>query len=170
MGLQGTCWLLIGGLTLGLGIQGCLGRSSKGACFGKSVYRRRQRKAGMGGYLHMGPFILALDSFYGLTSNFSHPITCFEEIFLFITRLWSRASDLWWVATARRYWLQWTGTTTREMENDWGEKAGKDRHTGIVPRCSHMLFECTGCKEVHSGGRVLLVSFYSVNMVCPSWA
>jgi hypothetical protein len=39
---------------------------------GKSVYRR-QRKAGMGRYLHIEPFILALDPFYGLTSNFSCP-------------------------------------------------------------------------------------------------
>jgi hypothetical protein len=44
-----------------------------------------KEKAGMGSYLHVGPFILALDSFYGLTSNFSCPITCFEAIFLFIT-------------------------------------------------------------------------------------
>jgi hypothetical protein len=79
--LQGTSWLLIGGLTLGLGTWGCLGRSSRGACFRKSAYKRRQRKAGMGRYLCMGPFILALDSFYGLTSNFLCSITCFEGIF-----------------------------------------------------------------------------------------
>jgi hypothetical protein len=63
------------GFTLGLGTWGCLGCSSRGACFGKSAYRGRQRKvgmgsrgptvgnlfaednkgkAGMGGYLHMG--------------------------------------------------------------------------------------------------------------------
>jgi hypothetical protein len=72
-----------------------------GACFRKSGYRGRQRKAGMGSrasiagnlfaeedkgktgmgsYLCMGPFILALDSFYGLTGNFSCLITCFEAI------------------------------------------------------------------------------------------
>jgi hypothetical protein len=28
-----------------------------------------------------GPFILALDSFYGLTNNFSCSISCFEAIF-----------------------------------------------------------------------------------------
>jgi hypothetical protein len=39
----------------------------------ESVYRKRQRKAEMKGYLHMGPFILDLESFYGLTSNFSCP-------------------------------------------------------------------------------------------------
>jgi hypothetical protein len=37
-------------------------------------------KVEMGGYLHMGPFILALDSFYGLTGNFLYPIICFEVI------------------------------------------------------------------------------------------
>jgi hypothetical protein len=73
---------------------GCLGRSSggpvsgslfiegdkerqewaagQGICSRKSVYRR-QRKAGMCGYLHVGPLIMALDPFYGLTSNFSCP-------------------------------------------------------------------------------------------------
>jgi hypothetical protein len=43
----------------------------------KSVCRRRQRKDGNGHYLCMGSFILALDSFYGLTGNF---IICFEII------------------------------------------------------------------------------------------
>jgi hypothetical protein len=42
-------------------------------------------KARIGGYLPMGPFILDLDSFYGLISNFSCSITCFEAVFLFIT-------------------------------------------------------------------------------------
>jgi hypothetical protein len=37
------------------------GNGQQGTYSGKSVCRRRQRKAGMGGYLHMGPFILALD-------------------------------------------------------------------------------------------------------------
>jgi hypothetical protein len=50
---------------------------------GNSVCRRRQRKGGNGGYLCLGPFILAMGSFDGLTSNFSCPITCFEAIFLF---------------------------------------------------------------------------------------
>jgi hypothetical protein len=67
--LQWMCWLLIGGLALGLAAKGCLSRSSRGACVGKSVYGRRQRKAGMGSYLCMGPFILALNSFYSLTSR-----------------------------------------------------------------------------------------------------
>jgi hypothetical protein len=89
------CWFLIGGLTLGLGSQGCLGRSSRGTYFRKFTYRGKQKKAewvagnllaedkgkvGMGGYLHMVPFILALDSFCGLTGNFSRLITCFEAI------------------------------------------------------------------------------------------
>jgi hypothetical protein len=52
---------------------------------GNSVCRRRQRKGGNGGYLCLGPFILAMGSFDGLTSNFSCPITCFEAIFLFIS-------------------------------------------------------------------------------------
>jgi hypothetical protein len=86
--------------------QGCLGRSGREAHFRKSAHRGRKRKvgmgssgsivgtlfveedkrkAGMGGYLHMGPSVLALDSFYGLTSNFSYPLTCLEAIFLFIS-------------------------------------------------------------------------------------
>jgi hypothetical protein len=44
----GTCWLLISGLTLGLGTWGCLGRNSRRACFRKSAYRRLQRRVGMG--------------------------------------------------------------------------------------------------------------------------
>jgi hypothetical protein len=80
--------------------------SSRGPCLEKSAYRGRQRKvgmgsreciagslftekdkekAGMGVYLCMGPFILALNSFYGLTSNFSCLITYFEAIFLLTT-------------------------------------------------------------------------------------
>jgi hypothetical protein len=74
------CWVLIGGLTLGLGTQG-LGRSSRGDRFGKSL-QKETKKVGMGSYLHMQPFILSLVSFYGLTSNFSYPITYFEVIFL----------------------------------------------------------------------------------------
>jgi hypothetical protein len=73
IGLWWTCWLLTGGLTLGARDRGCLGRSSGRNCVGKSVYRRRQRKAGMGGCLCMGTCILALDPFYNLTSNFSCP-------------------------------------------------------------------------------------------------
>jgi hypothetical protein len=37
-------------------------------------------KVGMGGYLYIGPLILALHSFYGLTGNFSCLIICFEAI------------------------------------------------------------------------------------------
>jgi hypothetical protein len=63
-----------------------------GVSFRKSAYRGRQRKTGMcskgsivgnlfaeedkgkvgvGIYLHLGPFVLAIDAFYGLTGNFS---------------------------------------------------------------------------------------------------
>jgi hypothetical protein len=88
--------LLIGGLTLGLGTWACLGRSSrvlfqkvhlqgeikKGRNGQHRIYSRKSAeevkgKAGMGSYLCMGPFILALDSFYGLTGN---SIICFEAI------------------------------------------------------------------------------------------
>jgi hypothetical protein len=40
-------------------------------------------KTGMDVYLYMGPFILTLDLFYGITGNFSCLISCFEAIFLF---------------------------------------------------------------------------------------
>jgi hypothetical protein len=93
--------LLTGGLTLGLETWGCLVRSNRGTCFRRrkrtagmgsrgSIARslhKGQRKVGVGVYLHIEPFILALDSFYGLTSNFSSPITCFEAISLFISKL-----------------------------------------------------------------------------------
>jgi hypothetical protein len=66
------CWSLIDGLTLGVRDWGWFRREQWGTCVRKSVYRR-QRKAGMGGYLLMGLFILALDPFNGLTSNFFCP-------------------------------------------------------------------------------------------------
>jgi hypothetical protein len=99
--LQRMCWLLIGGLTLGLGTQGCLGRSrgwvlfqkvclqretnkgrngQQGIYSRKSVCRRRQRRGRNGRLSPMGPFILALDSFYGLKGNF---IICFEAISIY---------------------------------------------------------------------------------------
>jgi hypothetical protein len=71
------CWLLIGGLTLGLETQGCLGRSSNGALFHKVCLQRETKKGRNGRLSPMGLFILALDSFYGLTGNF---IICFEAI------------------------------------------------------------------------------------------
>jgi hypothetical protein len=43
----------------GLETWGCLDRNTRGVCFGKFVYRRRQRKAGMGNCLHMGPCYLS---------------------------------------------------------------------------------------------------------------
>jgi hypothetical protein len=43
-----------------------------------NLFAEDKGKEGMGVYLHMGPFVLALDSFYGLSCNFSCPITCFK--------------------------------------------------------------------------------------------
>jgi hypothetical protein len=84
------CWLLIGGLTLGLEQQGalfqkvCLHSEKKkgeneqrGSIAGNLSAEGDKGKVGMGSYLCMGPFILALDTFYGLTGNF---IICFEPI------------------------------------------------------------------------------------------
>jgi hypothetical protein len=51
-------------------------RAAGEICFGKFVYRKRQRKEGMSSYLYVGPFVLALDSFYGFTSNFSCSKSC----------------------------------------------------------------------------------------------
>jgi hypothetical protein len=47
---------------------------SRGSIVGNLFAEEDKGKAGMGGYLCMGPFILALDSFYGLTDNFLCPI------------------------------------------------------------------------------------------------
>jgi hypothetical protein len=33
-------------------------RAAGEICFGKFIYRRRQRKAGMGNYLYMVPFVM----------------------------------------------------------------------------------------------------------------
>jgi hypothetical protein len=73
---------------------GCLGRSSRGHVLETlltegdkkrwewaAVFAEEDKgEAGMRGNLCMGPFILPLDSFYGLTGNFSCFITCFEAI------------------------------------------------------------------------------------------
>jgi hypothetical protein len=53
-----------------------VGMGSWGSIVGNLFVEKDKGKAGMGSYLHMGPFILALDSFYGLTSNF---IMCLEQ-------------------------------------------------------------------------------------------
>jgi hypothetical protein len=83
---------------------------------GKSVCGRRQRKVGMGGYLCMGPFILALDSFYALTSNFLCPITFFLFIpsFQCFSYLWtsinSRFPGFYQVPSVLRVYIGSPGT------------------------------------------------------------
>jgi hypothetical protein len=50
---------------------------SRGCTVGNLLAEEDKEKVGIRGYIHMGPLILALDSFYGLTSNF---IICFVAI------------------------------------------------------------------------------------------
>jgi hypothetical protein len=56
----------------------------RGSLAGNLFAEEDKGKVGMGSYLHMGIFIFALNSFYGLTGNFSCPTSCFEAIFLLI--------------------------------------------------------------------------------------
>jgi hypothetical protein len=65
----------------------CLQRETKkgwngqqGSIAGSLFAEEGKGKVGMDDYLRMGPFILALDSFYDLTGNFLCLITCFEAI------------------------------------------------------------------------------------------
>jgi hypothetical protein len=60
---------------------------SRGSIVGSLFAEKDKGKVGMGSYLCMGPSVLALDSFYDLTSNFSCPVTYFETIFLFVPPL-----------------------------------------------------------------------------------
>jgi hypothetical protein len=45
-------------------------RSAGETCFGKFIYKWRQRKAGMGAYLCMVPFISVLNFLHGFNGQF----------------------------------------------------------------------------------------------------
>jgi hypothetical protein len=61
------CWVLIGRFTLGVRDQVRLGGSHRGPVSGSLFIGDKERQEC--DYIHIGPFILALHPFYGLTCH-----------------------------------------------------------------------------------------------------